>query len=56
MAPLVIPNLTTVRQRNHEMGARATQMLLEVLAGKTVEQRVYLPVELIVRESCGAHL
>ena len=56
MAPLVTPNLTTVRQRNHEMGARATRMLLDMLEGNPVQHQVYLPVELVVRASCGAHL
>jgi GntR family transcriptional regulator of arabinose operon len=56
VAPLVTPPLTTVRQQRHEMGARAVSMLLDVLNGKPVEQQVFLPVELVVRESCGADL
>ena len=54
VAPLVNPPLTTIRQHNHEMGARATEMLLRILEGDSVEPQVYLPVELVVRQSCGA--
>jgi DNA-binding LacI/PurR family transcriptional regulator len=56
VAPLLTPPLTTVRQQRHEMGARAVSMLLDVLNGKPVEQQVFLPVELVVRQSCGADL
>jgi DNA-binding LacI/PurR family transcriptional regulator len=50
------PALTTVSQPLDEMARRATQYLLDRLAG--VERGVYhevLPNRLIVRESCGAH-
>jgi len=50
------PALTTVSQPLDEMARRATQYLLDRLAG--VEREVYhevLPNRLIVRESCGAH-
>jgi len=53
VAPLVTPPLTTIRQQNYEMGARATALLMDILNGKRVEQQVFLPVELIVRQSCG---
>jgi LacI family transcriptional regulator, repressor for deo operon, udp, cdd, tsx, nupC, and nupG len=49
------PALTTVSQPLGEMAHRATQYLLDRLAG--VEREVYhevLPNQLIVRESCGA--
>ena len=49
------PALTTVSQPLGEMAHRATQYLLDRLAG--VERGVYhevLPNRLVVRESCGA--
>ena len=54
--PLLSPPLTTVRQQPHEMGARAARILLDMLNNKPVEQQVFLPVQLIVRQSCGADL
>jgi DNA-binding LacI/PurR family transcriptional regulator len=55
VAPLVTPPLTAVRQYNHEMGARAMAMLVDLLNRKRIERQVFLPVELVVRQSCGAH-
>ena len=49
------PALTTVRQPLEQMGRVATQMLLDVLtAPGTKPQRVELPTELIIRDSCQA--
>lgn len=56
VARLLTPPLTTVRQQTHEMGACAVTMLLDMLNGKAVEQQVILPVELMVRQSCGVDL
>jgi LacI family transcriptional regulator len=56
VAALMTPPLTTVRQQTYEMGARAATTLFEMLNGKSVEQQVSLPVEIIVRQSCGANL
>lgn len=53
-AALLDPPLTTVRQQTYEMGARAAALLLDMLGGQPVEQQVFLPVELMVRRSCGA--
>ena len=53
-ASLMTPTLTTVRQQAYEMGARAANLLLNMLSGEPVQQQVFLPVELIVRQSCGA--
>jgi LacI family transcriptional regulator len=55
-ASLVTPSLTTVRQYARKMGARAATLLLDMLGGKPVEQQVIVPVELVVRQSCGANL
>jgi len=48
------PPLTTVRQSMREVGKRACAMLLERIANPDLPRRSErLPVELIVRESCG---
>jgi len=52
MAAFSNPPLTTVRQPCAEFGRRATQMMLQILEGKTLSnERVVLPHELVVRES-----
>lgn len=52
LAAFTIPALTTIRQPAQEIGARATDLLLELTSGGDVEQLHYLlPPELIVRES-----
>jgi LacI family transcriptional regulator len=52
-ASMVHPPLTTVRQPLNEMGRAATRMLLErIAAPDTPVERIDLPTELVVRESC----
>ena len=51
MAAVVTPALTTVHFPTAELGTYAGQHLLDRLAGKPVEQRTELPVELVVRAS-----
>jgi len=52
-ASLVHPELTTVRQPMEQMGRRATQMLLELIADpQQMMGRVTLPTTLVVRGSC----
>jgi DNA-binding LacI/PurR family transcriptional regulator len=46
-------NLTTIAQPVREQGARAAEMLLEVLGGHSGEHRVTLPTRLIVRGTTG---
>lgn len=47
------PPLSTVRQPLYEMGQRAMDLLFQVLTGSLTEpQTVYLPAELVIRESC----
>lgn len=46
--------LTTVSQPIHELGAQATRLLLNRIAGHNQQpQRLILPTHLVVRESCG---
>jgi LacI family transcriptional regulator len=56
--PLVahtIPPLTTVHVPFYETGERAVALLLDRIAGRDPgPERVLLPVELVVRASCGA--
>jgi len=49
------PPLTTIRQPLREMGRMATQMLMRMIAGETLEnKRIELATSLILRESCTA--
>lgn len=54
------PFLTVVAQPPHEMGKKATEILLSRImekSGSSLEcQEIKFPVELIVRTSCGGHL
>lgn len=54
-ADLFAPALTAIRQPTYALGQKAAEMLLARMANpdRPVEQ-VRLPVELIIRESCGA--
>ena len=47
------PPLTTVRQPMQELGATAFDVLYSRINGKVAEPDVLLPVELIIRASCG---
>ena len=54
LGAMLTPSLTTVRQSMRQMGNRACTLLLERIADPTLPRRAErLPVELIVRESCG---
>jgi len=51
----VHPGLTTVRQPLEEMGRRAAELLLRYIANPQAEvERIELPTELILRDSCQA--
>jgi LacI family transcriptional regulator len=55
LAGLLSPALTTVRQDAPEMGVAAGRSLIEMIENPQVLAPVrVLPVELVVRESCGA--
>jgi LacI family transcriptional regulator len=47
------PSLTTVRQPIKELGATAFDLLHRRIGGGDSESDVVLPVQLVVRESCG---
>lgn len=53
-ATVTRPPLTAVRQPAHEIGRIAADILLRMLRGEDVENRVILQTELIIRESCKA--
>lgn len=52
-ARLVTPPLTTVHQPIGGLTRAATEMLLDMLAGRPVATQVVLPTELMLRRSCG---
>src|SRR6266545_3976261 len=55
-AALVQPPLTMVSVPAQEIGSRAMQRLANLIQGKTLRpRRTTLPVELILRDSCGHH-
>lgn len=53
-APLFTPSLTVVRQPTYELGQAAARLLLQMIKGEPVEAPPPWPVELVIRESCGA--
>lgn len=55
MAQYAYPALTTVRQPIERIGSMLIEMLMQLLAGKTIEQaHKILAPSLIIRESCGS--
>jgi LacI family transcriptional regulator len=56
-AEYLVPPLTTVHIPLAQTGTRAVELLLRSIAGEPVKEGVdLLPVELVVRESCGARI
>lgn len=57
IASAVEPALTTVRQPIERLGSMAVDLLLDILSTirevETPAQRIILPVQLVVRDSCG---
>ena len=47
------PPLTTIRQPMQELGSTAFEVLYSMLSTGKADADVVLPVQLIVRESCG---
>jgi LacI family transcriptional regulator len=56
LAPLVDPALTVVEVPAREIGLRAMRTLADLVDGRRPRRRrTVLPVELLVRDSCGSH-
>ena len=54
-ASYIHPGLTTVDQFIEELGCVATEMLLNLIDGESLESNVYkIPTQLVVRDSCRA--
>ena len=49
----IVPYLTTVRQPYQEIGSKAVEMLLALIADPQTPQRASLPTEIVVRETVG---
>ncbi|MCL4506298.1 MAG: GntR family transcriptional regulator [Chloroflexi bacterium] len=48
--------LTTVMQPRYDMGFKSGHMLIDIIEGRISQnEKLVLPVSLVVRESCGAH-
>lgn len=57
LSSLFNPTLTTVRQPKFQIGVRAMEKLLDLIAGKTLESpRDLLNYELVIRESSGSFI
>jgi len=53
VASLLNPPLSTVRQPHHQMGYEAARLLHRLITGQSKPPvHIYLPVELVIRESC----
>jgi DNA-binding LacI/PurR family transcriptional regulator len=55
-ARLLTPPLTTVRAPIEQVGREAVCQLIHLIRGEPAEPRTILPVELILRSSCGCNL
>lgn len=49
------PRITTVRCRFKQLGTEACKVLLDAAEGKEIPDKVQLPDEVILEESCGCH-
>jgi LacI family transcriptional regulator len=52
-ATTLIPPLTTVRAPTELVGNKAVHQLVHIMRGESIEPRLVLPTELVVRQSCG---
>ena len=54
VSKIVRPALTTVFQPAVDVGKLATQLLIEIIEGKSIEEKqIQLPTQLLIRNSCG---
>ncbi|HZK65975.1 MAG TPA: substrate-binding domain-containing protein, partial [Chloroflexota bacterium] len=56
MASFVRPALTTISLPTYQIGASAARMLLGLLAGEAIDERICLPTQLVVRQSSDSNL
>jgi LacI family transcriptional regulator len=54
VASLTRPRLTTISHPKMRLGVQAVRLLLDLFNDSTSETRIIMPVELVVRETCGA--
>ncbi len=47
------PTLTTVKQPFYDIGQESVKMLLSILDGEKVPNKIVIPTEFLIRESCG---
>ncbi|MGL4798634.1 MAG: diguanylate cyclase [Cellulosilyticaceae bacterium] len=47
------PSLTTVKQPFYEVGLKAGEIVMDLLAHKNLPQDISIPTQTIIRESCG---
>lgn len=47
------PPLTSVHQPLRQMAEKGTKMLIDLIAGKSVEDQVLFPAYPVIRQSCG---
>ena len=47
------PQLSTVRQPTEMLGQKAVEVLLDMIRGKRVTSDIFLPTEVVIRQSCG---
>lgn len=54
LAAVTDPGLTTIRIRKEEMGRKAAEVLLDLIQGKIVDQKIFtFPNELVIRGTTG---
>src|SRR4030042_644905 len=52
---LCVPGLTTASQPFTQIGRKSIESLVQLLEKKEIPEKIILPVELIVRQSCGCY-
>lgn len=56
VATRVSPQLTTIKQPVQQKGTYATRLLIDLIQERlTAPQKIVLPIELVIRQSCGAN-